>query len=195
MKKLTIALLVLALAAMSVVNCFAADVSTAITDLDLVYFEDFSDISDIAVDDNYIIEANNDGTAFLCFAGSKYPAYALSNAPTLSGENKLTFVFSYSLETAIGSKLIGFTFGVEDVDNYYYLGINNDPTNGIKTYHCPFVDGTYKTGDSNDQRVYDYQFTDAEFTTKDLGWADVEKVYTVVIEVEIGKEPVYSFWK
>ena len=195
MKKLTIAILVLAMAAMMVVNCFAADVSTAVSDLDLIYFEDFTDISDIEQDDNYITEPGEEaGTMFIGSAASGYNAFTFSNAPAIAGETKVTFVYSYQLEAAIAAKLIGIAFGIQDAQNFYYLGINNDASNGVKTYHCPMVNGTYKHGETNDQRVYDYQFTDAEFTTKDLTWAEIDKTYTVVIECEIGAEPKYSFY-
>ena len=93
MKKIIVFALLIAMLAMSTVNCFAAEVSTVVTDLDLIYFDDFSDANKHNYDyaEHYIAEIDGQ-SLFLQSAGSDYTAYILPGAPELSGLTKATFV-------------------------------------------------------------------------------------------------------
>ena len=197
MKKITVALLVLALAAMSVVNCFAADISTAVTDLDLVYFDDFSDASkyDYTASEDYIAEIS-DATLFLqCLNGTR--AYILPGAPELSGLTKATFVMAWTYEAFANMKMVGVAFNVQDGANFNIIGNNVDVNNGLKSYYSPITEGSVKRDGANMAR-YGYVYSTEDTSNKENRVKDLpttpDTQWVLVAEYELGTVPTFSWY-
>ena len=123
MKKLIIMLLVVATLAAMTVNCFAA--STAVTDLDLIFFDDFSDKTknDYEASDNYIAEISDDSLFIQPVAGS-YREYILPGSPEISGLDKMTVAFRFKYEVIDDNTAIGISFAGDGEGNCFFAGIN-----------------------------------------------------------------------
>ena len=205
MKKIIIALLLVVMIAAMSINCFAADISTAVTDLDLIYFDDFSDANKYKYGDSDEYIAEIDGQSlYLMSATGDYTAYMLPGAPELSGLTKITFVYSWTYETFVNMREVGFRFGMTEATNGWLLAVTPDNSNGIKTYYAPIEEAKVAKASMGlaTCRRYGYMYTSAEAaiagtdkTQRILDFSVApETVWTVVIEFEVGTEPVHTFY-
>ena len=198
MKKFLTVLIVLAIAAMSVVNCFAADTSTAISDLDLVYYENFSDATKEKYDynDNYIAEISDQSLYLAAFENKMY-SYVIPGSEALSGHDKLTFAIRFKFEFVDNNRALGFVFGGDDNGNGCFVGFNygmnfvEGEGQGVKAYYSPVVENTLKIEGKTNRR-WQYQALNPEASEYYL--LDDQNWYTFIFEVEKGKNPTYTFY-
>jgi len=204
MKRIIVALILLAMIAAMSINCFAADISTAVTDLDLIYFDDFSDDKkyDYGASENYIAEIDGQ-SLYLMSAGSDYTAYMLPGAPELSGLSKITFVYAFSYDMYVNMREVAFRFGMTDETDGFLMGVTPDNSNGMKTYYAPIEAGKNAKASLSlgTCRRYGYMYTSADAALAEDATqrikefpTDRDSVWTIVVEFEVGSEPVTSFY-
>ena len=198
MKKLIIALVLVAMMAMMTVNCFA--VSTAVSDLDLIFFDDFEDAKkyDYENSENYIAEVSDGKLYLMSMTGTKSTAYELPGAEPLAGVEKLTAAYSFEIETFANLTNVNFTLGGKDTDNFFTMGLSTGNANGSQTFYSPIVDrvnsvpNPWNNNEKEATRTYSYLYKDEAFTTP---WSFEQGVtYTVVIELEKGGEPQFTYY-
>jgi len=205
MKKLIIMLLVVATLAAMTVNCFAA--STAVTDLDLVYFDDFSDSKkqDYGYADNYIAEVEGDAL-FIQPVGSSYQNYLLPGAPEITGLDKMTVAYRFKYETLDSNKAIGICFSSDDQGNFYFAGINfmstivdveTEKGTGVKAFYAP-ITANKAVVEGKSTRRWQYQSLvptpSSPVTPADFYMYNGDDWFTVIVELEVGKNPTYTFY-
>ena len=199
MKKLIIAPLLVAMMATMTVNCFA--VSTAVSDLDLIFFDDFEDAKkhDYENSENFIAEVADGQLYLMSMTGTKATAYELPGAEPLAGLEKLTAVYSFTIETYATLTNVNFTMGGKDTDNFYTIGLSTGNNTGAQSYYSPVVDRSnsvpnpWNNNEKEATRTYSYLYKDEALTT---GWHfEQGKTYTVVIELVKGGEPQITYYE